>query len=69
MAVERVGGGQINWLANHVARTAGRHFTSYRLSRSVELPHGSINTPLPVKVDTQTHHILGIPLAKHSFLV
>jgi hypothetical protein len=35
----------------------------------VELPHGPINTPLPVKVDTHTKHILEIPLAKHPFLV
>jgi hypothetical protein len=38
-------------------------------AKLVELPHGPINTPLPVKVDTHTHHILEIPHAKLSFLV
>jgi hypothetical protein len=46
--------------------------TTWRVTASaklVELPHGPINTPLPLKVDTHTHHILEIPLAKLSLLV
>jgi hypothetical protein len=35
----------------------------------VELPHGPINTPLPVKIDTHTHHILEILLVNLPFLV
>jgi hypothetical protein len=46
--------------------------TTWRVTASamsVELPQGPINTPLPMKVDTHTHHILEIPLAKLPFLV
>jgi hypothetical protein len=38
------------------------------LSKSVELSHGSINTPPPM-VEMRTHHILEISLAKLPFLV
>jgi hypothetical protein len=36
----------------------GRPVTTWHVTasaKSVELPHGPINTPLPVKVDTHTH--------------
>jgi hypothetical protein len=33
MAVEKVSGGQIHWLADHVARPAGHHLVSYRLGQ------------------------------------
>jgi hypothetical protein len=55
MAVEKVGGAQTHWPAKHMARPAGHHLVSYRSAKSVELPHGPINTPLPVKVNTHTH--------------
>jgi hypothetical protein len=51
-------------------RWLGRPATTWQVTtsaKSVEVPHGPINTPLPVKVGT--HHILEIPLAKLSFLV
>jgi hypothetical protein len=35
--------------------------------KSVELPHGPINTPYGE--NEETHHILEIPLAKFSFLM
>jgi hypothetical protein len=69
MAVEKVGGGQTHWPAGHVARPAGYHLVSYHLGQVGEAPPCPINTPLPVKVDTHTHHSLEIPLAKFYFLV
>jgi hypothetical protein len=32
MAVDKVGGSQTHWPADHVARPAGCHLVSYRLS-------------------------------------
>jgi hypothetical protein len=69
MAVEKVGGGQTNWPANHVARLAGRPLVSYHLGQVDGAPPRNYKYPIPVKVDTHTHHILEIPLAKLPFLV
>jgi hypothetical protein len=54
------------------AMCLGRPATTWQvtaLAKSVELPHGPINTALLVKVDTHTHHILEVPLAELPFLV
>jgi hypothetical protein len=59
-------------LIGQLATWLGQPATTWQvttLAKSVELPHDPINTPLPMKVDTHTHHILEIPVAKLSFLV
>jgi hypothetical protein len=48
-------------LIGRLAMWLGRPATTWRVTasaKSVELPNGPINTPLPVKVDTHTPHFV-----------
>jgi hypothetical protein len=56
MALEKAGAGRTHWPIGHVARPTGHHLMSYYLSQVGGAPHGPINTPLPVKVNTHTPH-------------
>jgi hypothetical protein len=55
--------------AEQIGQPADRHLASYRLGQVGGAPLLPYKYPLPVKVDTHTHHILEIPLVKLSFLV
>jgi hypothetical protein len=55
-AVEKVGGGQTRWPADHVARLAGQHLVSYRLGQVGGAPPWPYKYSLPVKFDTHTPH-------------
>jgi hypothetical protein len=58
----KLNGRLATWL---VRATTTWHVTT--LAKSVKLPHGPINTPLPVKVDTHTQHF-GDSTCKALFL-
>jgi hypothetical protein len=69
MVVEKVHGGRTHW--THVYTWLGRPAVTWgitTLDKSMELPHGPINTPYWWEL-THTHHILEIPLANLPFLV
>jgi hypothetical protein len=76
MVVEKLSGGQTNWLASHVARLVGRDLVSYHLSQVSGAPPWPYKYPLSVKVDTHTPHfgdctckspILSV-VARHNFV-
>jgi hypothetical protein len=69
MSVEKVSGGCSTRLADHMAWPAGQHLAPNHPLQVSGGPIHSYKYPLTVKVDTHTHHILDIPLAKLSFLV
>jgi hypothetical protein len=70
MVVEKVGGGQTHWPADHVARLASRHLVSYHLGQVVGAPPSLYKySPTGESRHTHTHDILEILLAKLSFVV
>jgi hypothetical protein len=66
--VEKVGGGQITWPTDDVARPVGHHLVSYQLNQVGNPSLDPYKYPSPGG-NQNTHHILEIPLAKHPFLV
>jgi hypothetical protein len=64
MLVEAAPPGRLATWLGRLATTWGQ--TDF--SKSVELPHGPINTP-PYGGNEKRHHILEIPFAKLAFLV
>jgi hypothetical protein len=53
MVADKVGGGQTHWLFGHLARPVITWLVTTS-AKSMELPHGPINTPILVKVYTHT---------------
>jgi hypothetical protein len=64
-----VGGTREEWTAGHVDFCPAIHLLKTDLVKSAQAPLYLYKRLLAMKVDTHTHHILEIPLAKLSFLM